>query len=218
LRSLAPCFAGNEYGLRVNDAAILRRDGFGRLGYSLPADALVRLRAEAAELKGAAERVETDAYELHADGQDFRSPVSFGISEPGAELRGLHESSELRTLANELAGTEMEPSKVGYLYYGAGDRIGLHTDLPACELVLLAAFDSVAPPLVVHPELRTLTPEQLAELAEKTDGAPPGGIAVTLDDAALVGLIGGGLPHQTRPVAPGSEAVVATLCYVGRHD
>ena len=172
-------------GLRVNGAAILRRDGFGRLGYSLPADALVRLRVEAAELKGAAERVETDAYELHADGQDFRSPVSFGISEPGAELRGLHESSDLRALANELAGTEMEPSKVGYLYYGA--------------------------------ELRPLTPEQLAELAEKTDGAPPGGIAVTLDDAALVGLIGGGLPHQTRPVAPGSEAVVATLCYVGKH-
>ncbi|HEY3542366.1 MAG TPA: hypothetical protein VGK79_07475 [Gaiellaceae bacterium] len=202
----------------MSDAEILRRDGFGRLGYSLPADALVRLRAEAAELRAEAERVETDAYELHADGQDFRSPISLAMSEAGAELRGLHEGSALRTLANELAGTEMEPSKAGYLYYQVGDRIGLHTDLPACELVLLAAFDPVAPPLVVHPELRTLTPEQLAELAEETAGAPPGGISVTLDDAALVGLIGGGLPHQTRPVAPGSEAVVATLCYVGKQD
>jgi hypothetical protein len=198
------------------DGAALRRDGFGRLGYSLPADALDRLRAEAAELKPTAERVETDAYELHADGQDFRSPVSFGIASPGRELRRLHESGDLRTLANELAGTSMEPSKVGYLYYGAGDRIGLHTDLPACELVLLAAFDTVAPPLVVHPELRSLTPEELAALAESTDGSPPGGISVTLDDAALVGLIGGGLPHQTRPVSAGSEAVVATLCYMGR--
>lgn len=196
------------------DGAPLRRDGFGRLGYSLSADALVRLRAEAAQLKPTAERVETDAYELNADGQDFRSPVRFGISSPGEELRRLHESTDLRTLANELAGSSMEPSKVGYLYYRAGDRIGLHTDLPACELVLLAAFDAGAPPLVVHPELRSLTPKELAALAESTDGSPPGGISVTLDDSAVVGLIGGGLPHQTRPIAPGSEAVVATLCYV----
>ena len=195
------------------DGTALRRDGFGRLGYSLPADALARLCAEAAELKPTAERVETDAYEVHADGQDFRSPVRFGFSKPGEELRGLHERSDLRTLACELSGTSMEPTKVGYLYYSAGDRIGLHTDLPACELVLLAAFDAVAPPLVVHPELRSLTPEVLAEFAEGTDGAPPGGISVKLDDAALVGLIGGGLPHQTRPVAPGLEAVVASLCY-----
>jgi hypothetical protein len=198
----------------VIDGAGLRRDGFGRLGYSIPADALARLRAEAVELKPTAERVETDAYELGADGQDFRSPVSFGIASPGEELRRVHESSELRALASELAGSAMEPTKVGYLYYGAGDRIGLHTDLPACELVLLAAFDAAAPPLVVHPELRSLPPEELAALAESTDGSPPGGISVTLDDAALVGLIGGGLPHQTRPVAPGSEAVVATLCYM----
>ena len=200
------------------DADTLRHDGFGRLRYSLPADALIRLRAEAAELEAVASRVETDAYELHADGQEFRSPVSFGISESGAELRRLHEGSELCTLASELAGTDMRPTKVGYLYYGAGDRVGLHTDLPACELVLLAAFDSVAPPLVVHPELRTLTSEQLAELAERTNGAPPGGITVPLDAAALVGLIGGGLPHQTRPVARGSEAVVATLCYAGKYE
>jgi hypothetical protein len=197
----------------VIDGTALRRDGFGRLGYSLPADALARLRAEAVELKPTAARVVTDAYELHADGQDFRSPVRFGFSDPGEELRGLHESSDLRTLARELSGTSMEPSKVGYLYYSAGDRIGLHTDLPACELVLLAAFDAAAPPLVVHPELRSLTPEELAELAASTGGAPPGGISVTLDDAGLVGLLGGGLPHQTRPVAPGAEAVVATLCY-----
>src|SRR3954453_675598 len=204
--------------VHVTDAHTLRRDGFGRLGYSLPANALARLRTEAAEREAEAERVETDAYELHADGQDFRSPVSLGMAEAGPELKGLHESSELVTLARELAGTEMQPSKANYLYYGVGDRIGLHTDLPACELVLLVAFDSFAPPLIVHPELRTLTPEQLAELAEQTDGTPAGGISVPLDDAALVGLIGGGLPHQTRPVALGAEATVATLCYVGKYE
>jgi hypothetical protein len=198
----------------VTDASILWRDGYGRLEAAIPADTLARLRSEARELQETAGRVETEAYELHADGQDFRSPVRFGVSSPGEELTRLHESDELRALADELAGVKMEPSKVNYLYYGAGDRIGLHTDLPACELVLLAAIDPTAPPLVVHPELRDRTPEELAELAEAVDGAPSGGVSVPLDASALVGLIGGGLPHQTRPVAPGSEAVVATLCYV----
>jgi hypothetical protein len=197
----------------VDDAA-LRRDGYGRLEASIAPETVARLRAEAAQLKASAGRVETDAYELHADGQDFRSPVRFGVSSPGEELRTLHESPELRALAGKLAGVEMVPSKVNYLYYGLGDRIGLHTDLPACELVLLAAFDQVAPPLIVHPELRELSPEALAKLAEDADGAPAGGISIPLDESGLVGLFGGGLPHQTRPVEPGSEAVVATLCYV----
>lgn len=196
------------------DGVTLRRDGYGRLDASIPRETLGRLRAEAARLKESTARVETDAYELHADGQDFRSPVRFGVSGPGDELRTLHESPELRALASELAGVEMVPSKVNYLYYGLGDRIGLHTDLPACELVLLAAFGPIAPPLVVHPELRELAPESLAELAEAADGAPAGGISVPLDESAFVGLFGGGLPHQTRPVESGSEAVVATLCYV----
>jgi hypothetical protein len=201
----------------MTDALTLRRDGFGRLEASIPAETVVRLRAEALDLKATAGRVETDAYELHADGQDFRSPVQFGVSSPGEELRQLHESDELRALADELAGVEMTPSKVNYLYYETGDRIGLHTDLPACELVLLAAFDPVAPPLVVHPELRGLSPEELAELAEAAEGAPAGGLSIPLDESALVGLFGGGLPHQTRPVPPGSEAIVATLCYVALH-
>ena len=176
---------------------------------------LAQLRGEAHAKSAEAKRVTTGAYELHADGQDFRSPVSYRIAHPGERLRRLHEGEAFRQLASELAGLSMEPSKVGYLYYDAGDRIGLHTDLPECQLVLLAAIESTAPPLVVHPELKDLTPEELARLAENTAGAPDGGISIPLDDTSLVALLGGGLPHQTRPVAAGSEAVVATLCYVG---
>lgn len=196
-------------------ASQLRENGFERLAYALPLPVLDDLRGEAARLRPTAAVVETTAYEVRADGQEFRSPVRYHVSEHGGRLRALHEGDELCGLAADLAGTEMRPTKAGYLFYERDDRIGLHTDLPACELVLLAALDPVAPPLVVHPELRSLTPEELAELAVAVDGAPAGGVNVPLDDSAVVGLFGGGLPHQTRPVGAGSEAVVLTLCYAG---
>lgn len=195
------------------EATNLKSDGVGRLSTAIPRSLLPRLRAEAAELRGSAQCVETDAYELHAGGQDFRSPVRFHISEYGDELRHLHEHEALCGLASALAGTPMMPTKAGYLHYETGDRIGLHTDLPACQLVLLAALGAQAPPLVVHPELRGLEPERLKELAVRTDGTPPGGTDVALDDSSVVGLFGGCLPHQTRPVASATEGVVVTLCY-----
>jgi hypothetical protein len=197
------------------DGASLRKEGVGRLDYALQAPTIERLRGEASALKPTAHRIQTELYELYTDGQDFRSPVRFGIADRGDELFRLHQSSELRDLANALADTPMEPTKAGYLYYDVGDRIGIHTDLPACELVLLAALDDGAPPLVVHPELRTRTPEELVDLALRTEGAPPGGISVPLHPSGLCGLFGGGLPHQTRPVEPGGEAVVITLCFAG---
>jgi hypothetical protein len=174
-----------------------------------------QLKGEAQVKFAEARRVLTDAYELDADGRDFRRPVSYRIAHPGDGLRLLHEGEACPRLASELAAEPMEPSKVGYLYYNPGDRIGLHTDLPECQLVLLAAIESTAPPLVVHPELKHLTPEELTRLAEDADEAPDGRISLPLDDTSLVAMFGGGLPHQTRPVAAGSEAVVATLCHVG---
>lgn len=197
------------------DSARVRDSGFGRLPAVVPAATIERLRAEAGQLAAAATLTSTAAYELGAEGQDFRSPVRFRMAGAGDELRGLHESATLRRLASDIADTPMEPTKAGYLYYGVGDRIGLHTDLPACELVLLVALEPDAPPLVVHPELRGVPPERLRTLAERADGAPPGGISVPIDDSSFVVLFGGGLPHQTRPVVSGEEAVVATLCYVG---
>lgn len=197
------------------DSARVRDSGFGRLPAAVPAATLARLRAEAEELGAVATLTQTVEYELGADGQDFRSPVRFRMACAGDELRGLHESATLRRLATEVADEPMEPTNVGYLYYDAGDRIGLHTDLPACELVLLVALEPVAPPLVVHPELRGVPPDQLRALAEGAEGAPSGGISVPIDDSSFVALFGGGLPHQTRPVSHGEEGVVATLCYVG---
>lgn len=195
--------------------AELHRTGFASVRMPEAEAARPALFAEAVTLQERAERIVKDAYELWADDQEFRSPVRYGIAFDTDRLRALHTSPELRRTANELAARQMEPTYSGYLYYEDGDYIGLHTDLPACELTLLAAVGPNCPPLVVHRELAVLAPERLKDFAEAAGGAPDGGTALPIVPGSLVALFGGGLPHQTRPVATEGVAVVATLCFAG---
>ena len=195
--------------------AQLHRTGFTSLRMPEAEAARATLLAEAITLQETADRIVKDAYELWADGQEFRSPVRYGIAFDTTCLRELHTSPELRRTASELAGQEMTPTYSGYLYYEDGDYIGLHTDLPACELTFLAPVGPDCPPLVVHRELAGLPPERLKDLAEAAGGAPEGGNALPIVPGSLVALFGGGLPHQTRPVATDRPAVVATLCFAG---
>jgi len=171
---------------------------------------------EARELHDSAERVVKEKYELWTDGQEFRSPVSYGIAFDTDSLRNVHSSDRMVDLACKLAGQPMEPTYSGYLYFEDGDFIGLHTDLPACELTFLSAVAADCPPLVVHPELVGRQPEELKELSELTEGSPPGGVTLEVVPDSLVALFGGGLPHQTRRVSAGAPSIMATLCYAGK--
>lgn len=171
---------------------------------------------EARELHGSAERVVKDKYELWADGQEFRSPVSYRIAFDTDSLRDVHTGDRMVDLASDLAGRPMEPTYSGYLYFEDGDFIGLHSDLPACELTFLSLVAAECPPLVVHPELVGNDPEELKALSEATDGSPPGGVTLPIVPDSLVALFGGGLPHQTRRVSGGAPSITATLCYAGK--
>lgn len=173
------------------------------------------LKVEAAGLHTGAERVVKDVYELWADGQEFRSPVRYGFAPETNDLKSLHGSRELRDLASELADAQVEPTYSGYLFYEDGDFIGLHTDLPACELTLLVAVADDCPPLVVHPEFVGVPAEELKDLSETSRGAPKGGLALAIVPGSAIALFGGGLPHQTRPIPQGRASIVATLCYAG---
>jgi hypothetical protein len=196
----------------------VRRE-LGERGYATVTSSVVAhgeaLKVEADGLHAAAERVEKDAYELWADGQEFRSPVRYGFAPETSDLKRLHGSRELRELAGELADAVVEPTYSGYLFYEDGDFIGLHTDLPACELTLLVAVEDDCPPLVVHPELAGMGGEELKALSEVSRGAPEGGLALPIVPGSTIALFGGGLPHQTRPIPEGRASIVATLCYAG---
>ena len=156
---------------RVGTDAQLQRslleEGFAAIPTSRLDTTGAAFAGEAAALRERAERVAKDAFELWADGQEFRSPVSYGIAFDTERLHALHFGGELRELANGLAGRDMEPTYSGYLYFEDGDFIGLHTDLPACELTFLAPVRPACPPLVVHP------------LSERPASTPPRPIQTT---------------------------------------
>ena len=172
--------------------------------------------SEARELHAGAERIVKDKYELWTDGQEFRSPVRYGIAFDTDSLRNVHASSRMLDLAADLAGRPMEPTYSGYLYFEDGDFIGLHTDLPACELTFLAPVAAECPPLVVHPELVGRRPEELKEFSAAAQGSPAGGVSLPIVPDSLVALFGGGLPHQTRRVKTTAPSIMATLCYAGK--
>lgn len=190
--------------------------GVGEWERALRPETMSLLGGEARRAGSEAELVETTAYELGAGGQKMRSPMRFLAAFGGETLCEIHESDAMAELASRLAGREMRPSETAYLYFRSGDFIGLHTDLPACELTFLVPVGASAPPLVVHPELRATEPADLLELARRSSGTPEGGVAIPLPSEGLLALDGRLAPHQTRPVANGEDAIIATLCYAGR--
>jgi hypothetical protein len=196
-------------------AADLGRRGASRTAAIGLAGVIENLAAEAAIEAAAAEAVELREYQLGVEGQEMRSPMRFGTS-GGAVLAAIHEHDDLRELASGLAGRPMTPSKSAYLYFEEDDdRIGLHMDLPACELTLVVGIAGDAPPLVAYPELQGTPPQELLRLAQQSDGAPPGGTPFELAPGEVVALVGGRVPHQTPPAHRREAGIVASLCYVG---
>jgi hypothetical protein len=182
----------------------------------LPAGRVDELADEGESCLGSAEPLKLEEFQLGVEGQLMRSPMRLAVA-PGALLNEVHRDGELVELVSSLAGRAMEPSKTVYLYFRGGDFIGLHLDQPACELVLLAALDEDAPPLVVYPELRDSSPEELLELAKASAGAPPGGAALPIRRGSMIALDGGVAPHQTPPRAGDADvSTLVTLCYVAR--
>ena len=182
---------------------------------ALHGDVLSSLIDEAREARPHAQVVETTEYELGVNGQRVRSPMRFLASFGGAALQTVHESDALTEVASRITGCTMRPSETAYLYFREGDGIGVHTDIPACELTFLVPLGDAAPPLVVHPELRDTDPVDILALAQRSSGAPDGGVAIPLPHQGVLALDGRVAPHQTRPVSGSVDAVLATLCYVG---
>jgi hypothetical protein len=191
--------------------------GAGRAGSLAGSDLVAELERESAGEFEGAYGLEATAYELGAEGQAVRSPWRFAVADPGPVLRSVHESPEAVELVSELAGVEMGPSKASYLYFrDGGDFIGFHTDVPACEVVLLVGISVESAELVLYPHLEHADPAELLELSRRADAAPDGGRALPVEAGGLTALVGRRVPHQT-PKAPRSRRVVqASLCYAGR--
>ena len=106
----------------------------------------------------------------------------------------------------------MRPTRASYLYYEPGDFMGLHTDLPSCALTMLTSLGGDAPPLVVHPELPSLEPSRLEEIAH-AGVLRPGGVPLPVSERGVSMLLGSETPHHRPVVDAEHDVVVVTLCY-----
>lgn len=101
-----------------------------------------------------------------------------------------------------------------YSYYARpGDFLGLHRDVETCDMALLTCLEDNPQPgcqggnLVVYPTRRY---EPLSNIRRSPQA---GALAVPLQPGQTAALLGGVVPHQVLPVAPGQRRIMSVLCF-----
>jgi hypothetical protein len=188
----------------------LERHRFVHLQRIFPPETTDALSSEADALKRSAREFAGHEYNLGGNGR-VSSPSVHLSARPGARLRAIHEDLNLLTVLRKLTGRPLLPTRASYIFYRAGDFIGLHTDVSPCGLTLISSVLGRTEPLVLHPELQGLTPEQLYETTRQSGGQPEGGLLVDVPVGGALALLGSRVPHN-RPLAKEQNAI-ATLCY-----
>lgn len=188
----------------------IKRDGFVHLKKLLTMEATLTLASEARDRRSSAGESVARSYQLGDSGR-VGSPRAHLSSFPGICLRSLHEDPALLAAVRALTGRLLLPTRASYIYYRLGDFIGLHTDVSPCTLTLIIGVLGETEPLILHPELLALAPEQLYEKACRSHGLPTGGMPVPIPAEGALALLGSKLPHHRPPTR--KESAIATLCY-----
>ncbi|HVS07144.1 MAG TPA: hypothetical protein VHK65_13410 [Candidatus Dormibacteraeota bacterium] len=193
----------------------LARYGYYSLTNVLTDEVARHITNEAQRQQASATRTVSTWFGISREGKYFASPMRFRSSRPGRYLNYLHRHPQTLRLVQAIAGQPMRPSQASFMYYRDGSRVGLHTEVPGCQLVLLVSVIGSVPPLLVYPQMRGMTLEQLVARAKATGGAPPGGVPLRIPRRGFAILRGRKTPHR-RPVVhtQGETIGLATLCYV----
>lgn len=98
------------------------------------------------------------------------------------------------------------------IYAGAGAHLGLHRDVPGCDLALIAClYDNAA-----HGDggATEAWPEDLlTPLGELRGGTAEAEVRVCLQPGQAMLMHGGLLPHRIRPTEAGRLRIVALMCF-----
>lgn len=204
----------------------LVRAGGWRVERLLTGPAVAALAAESRSCHGDA--TESVVAEPHDDDPRRGHPDRRLESAPGGPvLRALYASPVLHGLLARLTGTAWEPSglQATYSYYRApGHYLGLHRDVDVCDLAVIACVADDGPGArvglggedpagggasgVLH-----VYPGRAGDALAAIRADRRGGSAVPLVPGEAVVLLGGVVPHEVSPVAPGRCRVVAPLCF-----
>lgn len=174
--------------------------------------AIAELVSEAESVHSLRQPLVREEYSYTADG--VRGPRRNHASAPGPTLVKLHEYLAVSGFASDLLGQQAYATRAAYLYYDAGDFVGLHTDSAYCELTLIINVSGGRDSLFLYPHLyRHRNSDELISLsaligeARDTTFAVPGPVR----QGACLALLGRDLPHRRPPAS--DRMTVATLCY-----
>lgn len=148
------------------------------------------LRAEAATHRPSALRCDRPGWSV-VDGWQFLGPARFSYS-----LDGRLRDDVGRGVAERVGGVlgvPVRPVQSNYLYYDAGEFLGLHHDQARCPYTVVVLLDGPADPLCLHPELEGAAPHELSPLLSPR--GHDGGQRMSLQDGPLV-LSGTEVPHH----------------------
>lgn len=140
------------------------------------------------------------------------SPQRCTVHPGRGALNALAQSKVLADIAAEATGAaRMTPIRYGYKYYSPGDYMHVHLDDGKCDITFSTGLTSNLGPMGWLPDLRHLTPQQVAE--QFTDTAFPDGDSFTILHRHLSGFDGRRIPHWRTPLDTWSREVLITICF-----
>ena len=202
------------------DSPLMQAGGVDIVDGLLDATWLSALTDEALGLIAGADGQESSRPD-HADWRGGHPPRRLLTSGAGPVQDALYRASGLAEVLSARCGLPLRPSgdRGSYSYYARpGDFLGLHRDIATCDVTVLTvlhdepAADDAGGTLVVYPGRMW---EPLSAIrARPADGAL--GVRLGVGQTAL--LLGGVVPHQVLPTAPGQVRIVSVLCFCAGHS
>jgi hypothetical protein len=174
------------------------------------------LRAEAWAAYATADRqdCESDDGEELRGGAPARRLYSAGA---GPVQDAFYHDLAVRQALGDLCGVTVTPSgsRGSYSYYNTpGDYLALHRDIETCDVTFITCLHDDGDPRSVSGVLLVYPDRLEAPLSELRAQPAVGAVPVKLRAGQSVVLLGGIVPHQVLPAAPGQTRVISALCYV----
>jgi hypothetical protein len=170
------------------------------------------LRAEGLALRGNA--VEQRKDQPDPGGWRAGNPDRFLASaQSGPVLDRIYADPELAVRLEALAGAALHPTgaRGSFSYYDRpGHYLGLHRDIRGCDVTLITCLERVdgAEPSGM---LRLYPKSMRSPLQHVARSQSPRDIALRPGQSLL--LLGGCIPHEVRPAAPGYRRAISVLCF-----
>lgn len=131
----------------------------------------------------------------------------------GPTLVQIHEDPVLVADVSRRMGRAMYPTRCTYLRYRKGDFLGVHTDMPTCEVSLLFTVEGEAGPMRSYLDQATDTANSLGEWVVSEGQFPRGGKDFVYQPRECLALVGRATPHARLP--QNDHAVIGAMFYSG---